>query len=383
MTPRRAETSRADSPLRRATRGLLLGVTGFALAASLVAGPGAFRAAADPPLTIAEAKAQVEQLEVDAAALDQKYVGVREELRDGRKKLAVKQADVKAQTAKVATMRLQVGQVALAKFQNRNLDTAAQLFFTKDTEDFLSQISTVEKVSENQNTTLQDFQSEQAKLAELQRSSETDVATLKAKELQLEKLRVASKQKIVDSKAILARLTKEERERIAEEERKARAAALAQAKAAADSADTSDSKGSDKSSDSSSDSRSRASAGSSKSSSSRGERAMAFAKRQLGKPYVFAAEGPDAYDCSGLVLAAWKSVGVSLPRLADDQLTAGRKVSRSELRPGDVIGYYSPVHHVGLYLGNGKIIDAPRPGKSVRIVSIDYMPYNWASRPAG
>ena len=381
MTPRRAETSHPGSRLRRATRGLLLGATGFALAASLVAGPGASRADADPPLTIAEAKAQVEQLEVDAEALDQKYVGVREELRDGSKKLTVKQADMKAQTAKVAEMRLQVGQVALAKFQNRNLDTAAQLFFTKDTEDFLSQISTVEKVSENQNTTLQDFQSEQAKLAELQRSSETDVADLKAKQLQLEKLRAASKQKIVDSKAILARLTKEERERIAEEERKARAAALAAAKAAG-APGTSDMKSSGPSSKKSAD-KSSSSSGANKSSSNRGERVMAFAKRQLGKPYVFAAEGPEAYDCSGLVLAAWKSVGVSLPRLADDQLTAGRRVSRSELRPGDVIGYYSPVHHVGLYLGNGKIIDAPRPGKSVRIVSIDYMPYNWASRPAG
>lgn len=381
MTPRRAETSRTGSPLRSATRGLLLGATAFALAGSLIAGPGASRADADPPLTIAEAKAQVEQLEVDAEALDQQYVGVREELRDGGKKLAVKQADVKAQTAKVATMRLQVGQVALAKFQNRNLDTAAQLFFTKDTEDFLSQISTVEKVSENQNTTLQDFQSEQAKLAELQRSSETDVADLRAKQLQLQKLRAASQQKIVNSKAILARLTKEERERIAAEERRARAAALAAAKAAG-AAGTSDKKSSSKSSAASPTPRARASSGP-KSSSNRGERVMAFAKRQLGKPYEFAAEGPGSYDCSGLVLAAWKSVGVSLPRLADDQLTAGRKVSRSELRPGDVIGYYSPVHHVGLYLGNGKIVDAPRPGKSVRVVSIDYMPYNWASRPAG
>ena len=110
---------------------------------------------------------------------------------------------------------------------------------------------------------------------------------------------------------------------------------------------------------------------------------MAFAKKQLGKPYLFAAEGPDAYDCSGLVQAAYKSVGVSLPRLADDQLEVGRKISRSELRPGDLVGYYHPTSHIAIYVGNGKVIHAPRPGKSVQIVPLDYMPYNFSNRPLG
>jgi peptidoglycan DL-endopeptidase CwlO len=377
---------RARRPLPRAIRAFAVGTTSCALAATVLVGPGTISADADPPLTIAEAKAQIEKLEVEAEMLDQQYVGVREELSGVRKKLALKQTDVQAQTTKVGQMRVQVGQVALAKFQNRNLDTAAQLFFTKNTEDFLSQISTVEKISENQNSTLQDFQAEQAKLADLHRSSASDVAALKDKQDQLTRLRQASVKKIADSKAILTRLTREERERIAAEERKARAEALAAARAAeaARKAEANDSSRRNSGRDSKANNSSRRSSSASRSSSgsSRGQRVMAFARRQLGKPYVFAAEGPNAYDCSGLVLAAWKSVGVSLPRLADDQLERGRRVSRSELRPGDIIGYYSPVHHVGLYLGNGKIIDAPRPGKSVRIVSINYMPYNFASRPA-
>ena len=113
----------------------------------------------------------------------------------------------------MARLKLQVGQVALAQFQNRNLDTAAQLFVTPDTEGFLSQISTVEKVSENQNSVLQDYQQEQARLADLEHSAETDLAALAEQEKQLKALRKASDKKIAEAKAVLAKLTAEERRR--------------------------------------------------------------------------------------------------------------------------------------------------------------------------
>ena len=77
--------------------------------------------------------------------------------------------------------------------------------------------------------------------------------------------------------------------------------------------------------------------------------------------------GPNAYDCSGLTYAAWKSVGVSLPRSSRSQYGAGSYVSRSNLQPGDLVFFYSPISHVALYAGNGQIIHAPRPGKSRRV----------------
>ena len=141
--------SRASQPSRttsilRSVRTVTLGLTSVALTALFVF-PVSLPAAADPPLTAAEARAVIEQLETDAAAIDQQYAGVKEEIKQGRAQLKLKQADVKAQTDKVARMKLQVGQVALAQFQNRSLDTAAQLFVTPDTDRFLSQISTVHK----------------------------------------------------------------------------------------------------------------------------------------------------------------------------------------------------------------------------------------------
>src|SRR4051812_41737938 len=154
--------------MTRTARKSLVGLSTLALTVATFALPGGLAATAAPvAVTVPEAKAQIDQLEVEAEALDQQYVGVKEQLDQGRAKLQRKQDDVEDQTRKVARIRLQVGQVAIAQFQNRNVDTAAQIFFNSDTDDFLSQISTVEKVSQNQNRVLQDYQEQQAQLAEL------------------------------------------------------------------------------------------------------------------------------------------------------------------------------------------------------------------------
>ncbi len=118
-------------------------------------------------------------------------------------------------------------------------------------------------------------------------------------------------------------------------------------------------------------------------SGSKGRAALAFARSQLGKPYVFGAAGPSSYDCSGLMLAAWRSAGVSLPRTSQQQYAQGRRVARSDLRPGDLVFFYSQSpSHVGMYVGNGMIIHAPRPGRSVEYIKMSYMPYAGAVRPA-
>ena len=187
--------------------------------AALFVFPASLPAAAAPPLTAAEARALIEQLETDAAAIDQQYAGVKEQIKQGRAQLKLKQADAQAQIDKVARMKLQVGQVALAQFQNRSLDTAAQLFVTPDTERFLSQISTVQKVSENQNSALQDYQQAQADLAALQYAAETDLAALAEKEKQLKSLTDASDKKLAEAKKVLAKLTAAQRQQISDAER--------------------------------------------------------------------------------------------------------------------------------------------------------------------
>src|SRR4051794_36478005 len=268
----------------------------MALSVATFALPTAVPASAAPTaVTVAEAKAEIEQLEVEAEALDQNYVGIKEQLDQGRAKLALKQADMAQQTEKVRKIRLQVGQVALAQFQNRNVDTAAQIFLNSDTDSFLSRVSTVEKVSENQNRVLQDYQEQQAQLAELEHSSATDLATLTEQEKQLAKLRAESEAKVAESKRVLARLNAAERAAIAAAEKKAAEEAKAAAERAAADAAKKDNGGSGGDSSGSGDSATVTGSG-------RGATALAFARKQLGRPYRFGAAGPAAFDCSGLTL---------------------------------------------------------------------------------
>ena len=344
-------------------RNAALGLSALALTGAFLATPQL--AQADPPLSVDEAKAQIAELETEAAAIDQEYVGVKQGLAQSTAQLKLKKADVKSQTTKVQRLRVQAGQVALAQFQNRHLDAAAKLLLSEDSDDFLSQMSTVEKVSENQNSALQDFQEEQAKLTELERSTETETAQLKKEQAELDKLRISSDSKIAESKTVLAKLTEEERQRIAAEEQKARE----EAQAAAEGTTTPGTTTSTTTTDTVVD------------GSSKGAQALAFAKSQLGKPYRYASAGPNAYDCSGLTSAAWAKAGVSLPRTSQTQIGVGRSVSKSELQPGDLVFYYGGITHVGLYAGNGQIVHAPRPGKSVEYASVDSMPFAGARRP--
>ena len=373
MTSRISEASSAR-PRTRATRAALAGLSSMALTAAIFAFPAGQSAQAAPALTVAEAKAQIEQLTTDAAAIDQDYAGVKEQVDQGKAKLSQKQADLKAQGAEVAKMKSQVGQVALAQFQNRDIDTTAKLFVTDDTEDFLSQVSTVEQVSENQNTVLQNFQAEQSELAELEHSNETDLAALQAKETELRKLREASDKKVAESKAVLARLNAAEQKAIAEEAKKA----ADEAKRTAEGRSSSSSSSSSTSSSSSPTTDAPAAKG-----TGRGATALAFAKKQLGKPYSFGATGPSSYDCSGLTGAAWRAAGVSLSRTSQSQIRDGRAVAKSDLQPGDLVFFYSSTSpsHVGLYAGNGMLLHAPRPGKSVEYIKMSYMPFSGARRP--
>jgi peptidoglycan DL-endopeptidase CwlO len=356
VTSRAFQAGRGTSILRSVRIGAL-GLISVALAALFVF-PASLPAAADPPLTAAEAKALIERLETDAAAIDQQYAGVKEQIKQGRAQLKLKEADAEAQIDKVARMKLQVGQVALAQFQNRSLDTAAQLFVTPDTERFLSQISTVQKVSENQNSALQDYQQAQADLAALQYAAETDLAALAEKEKQLKSLTDASDKKLAEAKKVLAKLTAAQRQQISDAEKRATARANAAGRQT-----------------------SREASRAPVSGSGRGAKALAYAKAQLGEPYARNGAGPSSWDCSGLTMKAWGSVGVSLPHSSGQQYNRGRHVAKSDLQLGDLVFFYSDIHHVGLYAGNGQVIHAPRPGKSVEYIKMSYMPYAGARRP--
>ena len=94
------------------------------------------------------------------------------------------------------------------------------------------------------------------------------------------------------------------------------------------------------------------------------------------------ATGPSSFDCSGLMLAAYKQVGISLPRTSQAQISAGTSVSKGDLQPGDLVFYYSGITHVGMYIGNGKIVHAANPRSGVVTAPVNSMPFAGARRVA-
>ena len=111
-----------------------------------------------------------------------------------------------------------------------------------------------------------------------------------------------------------------------------------------------------------------------------GVQALRYAMTKLGDPYVWGAAGPDAFDCSGLVLWAYAHVGISLEHFTGDQWNEGEHISRSQLEPGDLVFFFADISHVGMYVGNGMMIDAPTFGQPVQIQAVFWNAYVGAVR---
>jgi cell wall-associated NlpC family hydrolase len=104
------------------------------------------------------------------------------------------------------------------------------------------------------------------------------------------------------------------------------------------------------------------------------QKAIDTALAQVGDPYSWGATGPNAFDCSGLTSFSYKAAGVTIPRTSKAQSTFGTPVSKANLQPGDLVFFYSPVSHVGMYIGNGQMVHAPSSGSTVKVVKVDSMP---------
>ena len=343
-------------------------------------------ASADPaPQTIAQAKAQVERLQQQADATGQDYLALKQKLDRSQTDLKDKQSDLAAETKKVAQMREQISKVALAQFQSQGLDARAQLFLTRDPAGFLNQFATIEKINQNQNADLQNYEVEQANLADLQRSTKADIATLSQDKTQLAALKKKADGKVNDAQAVLDKLTAKQRAAIVAAQQKAAAQAQQEAQRAnaTNTGGTTTNTGTNTGTSSTGGSSSSNLVGSSAPSSGKGAAAVAFAEAQIGKPYVFGATGPGSYDCSGLTMAAWRAAGVQLDRTSQSQFNDGVPVSMSDLQPGDLVFFYgTPPDHVAIYVGNGVVVHAPHPGESVQYAQLSSMPYSGARRPA-
>ena len=346
----------------------VIGPVVIATAGALLLAPGPAGADPDPAPAIppnppvADVRAQVEDLYRQAEQASERHNAADERATAAQAHLQEIHAQLEARRGQLTALRGVVGKVAASTYRSGAVDPTMLLVFSERPEDFLRQASALATVSARQNMALD-------RLTETQRQQDMDRAEARAQAAvladardELGRERMVMEQRLADAEALLGNLAAEELARLEAADRSAAERALAQAWAR------------------------RAASAASRSPS--GDtlaigptRAVEAAFNQLGKPYVWGATGPGAFDCSGLTGYVWRASGVGLPRTSGAQHAAGRKISRPDLQPGDLVYYYSPISHVGIYIGGGQIIHAPRPGRPVMVAPVDSMPLVGATRP--
>ncbi|MET8469937.1 NlpC/P60 family protein [Streptomyces sp. NPDC006422] len=304
---------------------------------------------AEPRLSPEQVRAKVDRLYQEAEVATQKYNGAKEQADGARKKVDALQDEASRRTEALNAQRAKLGSVAASEYRTGGLDPSLQLLLSSSPDTYLDRASATERLGARQAAAVGRVRDELREIDQLRADAEDTLDGMRAKKAELEDAKKKVKRKLEEARRLLARLTPSERDTAPQSEHASRSAErsdLAQAP------------------------------------NSRAQAAISFAYGALGKPYVWGATGPSAFDCSGLTQAAYKAAGVSIPRTTYSQIDAGRRVPRSQLQPGDLVFFYSSISHVGLYIGGGKMIHAPNPSAPVRVAPIDEMPFAGATRVA-
>ncbi|MCF3965259.1 C40 family peptidase [Streptomyces fuscigenes] len=266
------------------------------------------------------------------------------------------QALVDSQT-RIAALKEQAGAAARAQYRSGGLPPSAQLTLTGDPQAFVDGLSRATKEQKAANGLLQQLKDTQSDLTTYAQDASTNWKTLKKNQSTTARTTKQIKQKIADAKTLESGLEADQKARLAKLEQDA----VATAQTAWLNSD--------------------APTDMNRAPSAAGAQALAFATEQIGKPYVWGAEGPDSYDCSGLTSQAWAAAGLPIPRTSQEQWRLLPHISIADMRPGDLIIYYKDASHVAMYAGAGKIVQAPRPGRDVTLSEAGAMPILGVVRP--
>ncbi|MFG3115327.1 NlpC/P60 family protein [Streptomyces sp. NPDC048197] len=326
--------------------------------------------------TPAQVKGRVDALYQEAEVATQKYDGAQEAAKTAREELSRLQDEAARRTQKLNTARAGLGALAASQYRSGGVDPTVRLLLSADPQRYLDGAAVLERTGAHQASAVAGYARRLGSVRQVRQRAEETAERLTRNESTLKKHRVTVVRKLDAAEQLLARLTAEQRGRMAGRDGSRAGTAGGRADRGGGGRDGGLLGGIP------TGSAAAATASAQQAPNARAARAVAFAYAALGKPYVWGATGPAAYDCSGLTQAAWRSGGVSLPRTTYTQINAGPRIDRSQLAPGDLVFFYTAVSHVGLYIGDGKMIHAPHPGAPVRIAPIDQMPFAGATRPA-
>jgi peptidoglycan DL-endopeptidase CwlO len=326
----------ATRPLVRA---LSVGVAAALSITTVALVPGV--GTADPDLTIEQVQERVDSLYHEAEQATERANEVTLEVQATQRRLDALEKDIAKQEREFEVLREVLADVAADMYASGGIDPSMQMMLSADPDDFLLQAQSLDQVLRSQDADLRRAEAAQLALEQAQIRADQELDRLRQLQDEAQKERDAANAKLAEAQDLLSELKAEERERLAAlaAERQEDAAAASRSVAPSPSPTVS--------------------------GSGRGGSAVAYARAQLGDAYVYGASGPDAFDCSGLTMAAWASAGVGLPHSAASQYGATSRVDMSSLAPGDLVFFYSPISHVGIYAGGGMFIHASNPSTGV------------------
>ena len=302
---------------------------GLALVASLVLAAGLFAvpsAQADPPITVKDVEAAFHEVE----AMNEQVNQLGEQVKQTQAEIDDITADIDTDLVAYTRQKEELSGAIVQQQLDAPLGPTANLLTSADPDQFLAGLGAVRALNNTRADALEQFGRKSKELENRRAQLKDRKRDLTAATKDADAKRAEIRKKYEAAKAELARLTAAEQ------------SAFNQSNTDVDF---------------------EVKAG------GRAKAALAFALAQIGDPYVYGGTGPGSWDCSGLVMKSWAAAGVSIPRVVGPQIASGQSVPMDQLQPGDIVAY-GDMSHDGLYLGNGRVVHAPRPGKSVEITSL-------------
>ena len=321
--------------LKRALRNLSFSLLTLTLAITLL--PASHAA---PNTDLRAVRAQVEQLQEDAAEAGENAQAAKIQLAKLKKKLSSVQQQADVQRQSVESIKKSLAAIAIARYKSTGLGEGLELLFSSDPSLYLSAAGSLENVTRKQAIELRKFATAKQRLDATTLTVADKLTLVQAAEARYRAQAAQVEKKLAQAEKLLAKLEKQDRERLlklqAMDEEERRKYSIEQAKLA-------------------------------NAVSGRAGVALRFAVQQIGDSYVWGAAGPIRWDCSGLTMRSFQQAGVRLPHSSRAQYSYGRSITRSNLQPGDLVFFGSPISHVGIYIGKNKMVHAPRPGARVQI----------------
>lgn len=293
---------------------------------------------------IKDVQTRVDKLYQAADLATERYNQARLKLDSLQRQLQDLKADEQRQSHSMDALREQLRDSMLQQFEGSSMSAVGQVVVSDDPQAFLGQLSTISDFDSLQAGLYRDYATQLEALRLRRTATEKRAADIAETQKRLAADKKDVEGKLSEAKDLLSKLKEKERQAIAS--RNSVGVPTVDVPA-----------------------------------SGRAAAAISYAMAQIGDAYVWGATGENAFDCSGLTMRAWGAAGVSLPHSSQAQYSSGPHVAESDLQPGDLVFFYSPISHVGIYIGNGMIVHAANPGAGVTTSPLHSMPYVGAVRP--